>query len=35
MERGVVEVVDTKSLVSQEYLLRKVDKAVYFSKLTV
>lgn len=30
-----MEVVDTKSLVSQEYLLRKVDKAVYFSKLTM
>ena len=28
MERGVVEVVDTESLVPQEHLLRKVDRAV-------
>ena len=33
MERGVVEVVDTESLVPQEHLLRKVDRAVEFRKL--
>ena len=33
MERGVVELVDTESLVPQEHLLRKVDKAVDFRKL--
>ena len=33
MERGVVELVDTERLVSQEHLLRKVDKAVDFRKL--
>ena len=29
MERGVVEVVDTESLVPQEHLLRKVDRVVF------
>ena len=33
MERGVVELVDTQTLVPQEHLLRKVDKAVEFRKL--
>ena len=33
MERGVVELVDTESLVSEEHLLRKVDEAVDFRKL--
>ena len=33
MERGVVELVDTESLVPPEHLLRKVDKAVDFRKL--
>ena len=33
MERGVVELVDTESLVPQEHLLRKVDRAVEFRKL--
>ena len=33
MERGVVELVDTESLVPQEHLLRKVDTAVEFRKL--
>ena len=29
-ERGVIEMVDTESLVPQEHLLRKVDSAVDF-----
>ena len=33
MDRGVVEQVDTESLVPQEHLLRKVDKVVDFRKL--
>ena len=33
MERGVVEMVDTESLVPQGHLLRKVDRAVDFGKL--
>ena len=33
MERGVVELVDTESLVPEEHLLRKVDEAVDFRKL--
>ena len=33
MARGVVELVDTESLVPQEHLLRKVDMAVEFRKL--
>ena len=33
MERGVVEMVDTESLVPQGHLLRKVDRAVNFGKL--
>ena len=33
MERGVVEMVDTESLVPQGDLLRKVDRAVDFGKL--
>lgn len=33
MERGVVELVDTESLVPEEHLLRKVDRAVDFGKL--
>ena len=32
-ERGVVELVDTESLVPEDHLLRKVDKAVDFGKL--
>lgn len=30
MERGVVELVDTESMVPQEHLLRKVDKVYTF-----
>ena len=33
MERGVVELMDTESLVPQEHLLRKVDRAVEFRKV--
>ncbi len=33
MERGVVELVDTESLVPQEHLLRKIDAAVDFNRL--
>ena len=33
MKRGVVELVDTESLVPQEHLLRKADRAVDFRKL--
>lgn len=33
MDRGVVELVDTESLVPQGHMLRKVDKAVDFSKI--
>lgn len=33
MERGVVEIVDTESLVPEEHPLRKIDKAVDFGKL--
>ena len=32
-ERGVIEMVDTESLVPQEHLLRKVDTAVDFEKV--
>jgi transposase len=32
-ERGVIEMVDTESLVPAEHLLRKVDAAVDFKKL--
>ena len=31
-ERGVIEIVSMEELVPQEYLLRKVDKAVEFRK---
>lgn len=33
MDRGVIELVDTESLVPQGHLLRKVDAAVDFGKL--
>lgn len=33
MDRGVIELVDTESLVPQRHLLRKVDTAVDFGKL--
>lgn len=33
MERGVVEIVDTESLVPEEHPLRKIDKAVDFEEL--
>ena len=33
MDRGVVEIVDTESLVPQEHLLRKVDAAVDFNRI--
>ena len=33
MERGVVELVDTESLMPQEHLLRKVDSAVDFGRI--
>ena len=32
-ERGVIEMVDTESLVPQEHLLRKVDRAVDFGNI--
>lgn len=33
MKRGIVEIVDTKSLVFENILLRKIDKVVEFSKI--
>ena len=33
MERGIVELVDTESLVPEDHLLRKVDRAVDFGRL--
>ena len=33
MERGVLEIVDTESLVPKDHLLRKIDAAVDFSKI--
>lgn len=33
MDRGVVEIVNTESLVSAEHLLRKVDAAVDFNRI--
>ena len=33
MDRGVLEIVDTESLVPSEHLLRKIDAAVDFSRL--
>ena len=33
LDRGVVEIVDTESLVPQEHLLRKIDAAVDFNAL--
>ena len=33
MERGVVELVDTESLMPQEHLLRKVDRAVDLGRI--
>ena len=34
-ERGVIEIVSIEDLVPQEHLLRKVDKAVEFGKLSI
>ena len=33
MDRGVIEIVDTESLVPKGYLLRKIDAAVDFNRL--
>ena len=33
MDRGVLEIVDTESLVPSEHLLRKIDAAVDFNRL--
>ena len=33
MDRGVVEIVDTESLVPKDHLLRKVDAAVDFNRI--
>ena len=33
MDRGVVEIVDTESLVPKDHLLRKVDAAVGFNRI--
>lgn len=33
MDRGVVEIVDTESLVPRDHLLRKIDEAVDFNRL--
>ena len=32
-DHGIVEIVDTESLVSKDYLLRKIDAAVDFNRL--
>ena len=32
-DRGIVEMVDTESLVPQDHLLRKIDAAVDFNRL--
>ena len=33
MDRGVVDIVDTESLVPKDHLLRKVDAAVDFNRI--
>ena len=33
MDRGIVEIVDTESLVPRDHLLRKIDAAVDFNRL--
>ena len=33
LDRGIVEIVDTESLVPKDHLLRKIDEAVYFNRL--
>ena len=33
MDRGIVEIVDTESLVPKDHLLRKIDAAVDFNRL--
>ena len=33
LDRGIVEMVDTESLVPQEHMLRKIDRAVDFNRL--
>ena len=33
MDRGVIEIVDTESLVPKGHLLRKIDEAVDFNRL--
>mgnify|MGYP003183540219 CR=1 FL=1 len=33
MDRGVIEIVDTESLVPKDHLLRKIDAAVDFNRL--
>ena len=33
MDRGIVEIVDTESLVPRDHLLRKIDEAVDFNRL--
>ena len=33
LDRGVIEIVDTESLVPKEHLLRKIDEAVDFNRL--
>ena len=33
LDRGIVEIVDTESLVPQAHLLRKIDEAVDFNRL--
>lgn len=33
MDRGIIEIVDTESLVPKGHLLRKIDEAVDFNRL--
>ena len=33
LDRGIVEIVDTESLVPKDHLLRKIDAAVDFNRL--
>ncbi len=33
LDRGIVEIVDTESLVPKDHLLRKIDEAVDFNRL--
>lgn len=33
LDRGIVEMVDTESLVPQDHLLRKIDAAIDFNRL--